>query len=121
MPVEVHISNDGHVVNMAYVDPWSIRDLLETYPQQKEWVEQGQDDMSILVDLRRTAHVPPGVLRVRESPLMKTPRVKRIAAVGGPEYARVLGDAVLRLIRFKGARFFKNMDEAMAYLRTSND
>jgi hypothetical protein len=119
MPVEIHISDDNIIVVMKYIDPWTVQDLMQTFPTAKTLCDQAQHELSILVDLRGTVHLPPGVLRARESPLLKSPRVKRVAAVGGPAYVRVLGDAVLRLVNFKGARFFEHIDDAMAYLQHS--
>ena len=119
MPVEVYTSDNDQIVHMDYIDPWSVGDLLATVPKQKEICEKLNHPVSVVVNLLGTRHIPPGVVRARESPLLKSPQVQQIVAVGGPAIAKVLGDVVLKVVNFKKARFFDTKEDAMKYLRES--
>ena len=117
MPVEVYTSDNDQIVHMDYIDPWSVGDLLATVPKQKEICDKLNHRVSIVVNLLGTKHIPPGVVRARESPLLRCPQVEQIVAVGGPAIAKVLGDVVLKVVGFKKAQFFDNKEDAMRFLR----
>src|SRR4051794_18615144 len=119
MPVNVYTSDNDRIIHMDYVDPWSVTDLLATFPQQKVLCERIKQPMIVVVDLLGTQRIPPGVVRARESPLLKSKYLEQIVAVGGPSIARVLGEVVLKVAGFKQAQFFQTREAATQALQVS--
>jgi hypothetical protein len=117
MPVNIYVSDNKRVVHMDYSDPWSITDLVDTFPLQKELCTKLSGPLAVIVNMEKTSHIPTGVMRARQAPLLKSSLVEQIIAVGGPVVARVLGDTVLRIAHYKNARFVATKDEAIRCLR----
>src|SRR5258708_2388949 len=107
MPVNVYTSDNDRVVHMDYVDPWTVTDLLNTFPEQKALGESFKQPIIIVVDLLGTQRIPPGVVRGREAPLLRNEHVKHIIVVGGPAIAKVVGEVILKVVGFKEAQFFQ--------------
>jgi hypothetical protein len=119
MPVNIYTSHNDRVVHTDYVDPWSVTDLLATIPEQKALCERFKAPVIIVVDLLGTQRIPPGVIRGRESPLLKNQYVKHIIVVGGPSIARVVGEVILKVVGFTQAQFFQTREAADQALQDS--
>ncbi len=119
MPFKVYTSDNDRIVYLEFVDPWSAADMFATFQWQKAFCERLDHPIYLVADLRATHRIPPGVLRARESPLLKTSHLEQIIMVGGPAIARVLGDTVLKIAGSQKARFFAGNEEALQYLRES--
>ena len=119
MPVNVYTSDNDRVVHTDYVDPWTVTDLLNTFPEQKALGESFKQPIIIVVDLLSTQRIPPGVVRGREAPLLRNEHVKHIIVVGGPAIAKVVGEVILKVVGFKEAQFFQTREAAMQALQKS--
>ena len=113
MPVNVYTSDNDRIVHMDYVDPWTLSDYLASVAVQQAVCNKLTGPVTLIVDLRGTSHVPPGIIRARESPLLRDKHLSTIIAVGGPVAAQFLGEAVLRLARYNKAHFVKTLEQAM--------
>jgi hypothetical protein len=116
MPATQGLSEDGSMITIAYIDPWTVEELTAQFKQQSVWLNAADHKIHVLFDLSKTRQIPPGVLRARESPILKHPNCGRIAVFGASSTIKAFADVTLKITRFGRAGFFKTQEEALGFL-----
>ncbi len=122
MPVTITESHNGRVLWITFIDPWTVMQMIDTFGRQREWCAHVQAPGAVIIDLRQSSQVPHDVLRARESPVLKDSKVSCIGTIAGHginhggELVRVLADVVLRMTRFRNARFFATEADTVSYV-----
>jgi hypothetical protein len=117
MPVTQTLEEDGRILRVIFVDPWSAEEMLKEFEDTKHYLDKATRPIHLLADMRGANRTTPGALRAREAPVLHHPMGGQVAVFGMNAVGRTLAETVFRLIRFRRARFFDSEAEALAYLR----
>jgi hypothetical protein len=118
MPVSADFQEDGHVVVVTIADPWIGRDLTAIYPMEKPYFDKAKYKVHTLVNLSAAHTVPPGVIATRQgSPHLLHPNRGQVVVIGASNLIRTLAETAMRVVHFKGVRFFDTDAQGWAYLR----
>jgi hypothetical protein len=117
MPGMVTLEENGYVIHYTYTDPWTMEDWSEVNQQSQAFYDQASHRLHVLLDVSRTRTVPAGIMRSRSTLDISHPNSGNIAIIGAAPMLKTIGEAILRLARFKRAKFFEKEEDARTYLR----
>src|SRR5579859_7118218 len=105
---------------MDIVSPWNLQELLvDVYPAALHFFDVSSCRVDTLVDVSKMTSIPSGVLRARQSPFLSHPRSGYQVVVGANVYAQRMAEILFHLTQFKRVRFFTRMDDAWAFLHST--
>lgn len=117
MPITQVLEENGRILRVIFVDPWSAEEMLKEFEDTKHYLDKATRPIHLLADMRGANRTTPGAMRAREAPMLHHPMGGQVAVFGMNPVGRTLAETVFRLIRFRRARFFDSEAEALAYLR----
>ncbi len=117
MPITQVLEENGRILRVIFVDPWSAEEMLKEFEDTKHYLDKATRPIHLLADMRGANRTTPGALRAREAPMLHHPMGGQVAVFGMNAVGRTLAETVFRLTRFRRARFFDSEAEALAYLR----
>jgi hypothetical protein len=118
MPVTLDIRENGHVVHYVLSGQWQPRDLMNLYDEEWAYRASVNHPVHALMDLRKMANVPPGVLTVRKgAPTLLHRNDSHFVLVGANVYAQAVAETIFKLTHYTKAKFVATEEEAWAYLR----
>jgi hypothetical protein len=116
MPVTQKLIENGRILLVTFVDPWTTEELLQLFPEGNKYYAAAEQPIHALLDVSRIKSIAPGALRAREAPF-KHPMSGYVAIVGANTVARTLGETIFKLARFQRFSFFNTYEEGLAFLR----
>jgi hypothetical protein len=112
MPVNLQASENGKSMTLTLSDPWTINELLDTYPKAEVLFDAAKGPVHTIVDISKIGSIPSGALRARKSPFMSHPNSHTQVIVGAQHFARKMAEMVFQLTNFKRVKFFETIQEA---------
>src|SRR5437899_1614483 len=98
MPTTLDIEEGGQLFVLRLIDPWTMEDLLTTYPKALAHLNNGENyKVCTLVDLTQMKVVAKSALKGRINPFVTHPRNGPVVVVGANQFARVIVDTALRI------------------------
>jgi hypothetical protein len=117
MPVTADLIENGRIICLRTASPWNVDETFEAYKVAEGYFDAATHKLHSLVDVRDLVSIPPGVLKVRNTPFISHKNSGNMAVVGAQKLARTLAETMLKLTSFKRARFFETYEEAIDYLK----
>lgn len=118
MPYESYPLDDGNILFVAFIDPFTTKEMEESWARNHEIRIRRTRRLHILLDLRHLKKPPPrGAIRGWRDSSVTHPNAGHIAMVGGNSVTRFIANTVYKLAHFDRGHFFETYDEALACLR----
>jgi len=117
MPVTTDLLENGRIIYLRTASPWSIEETFEAYKVAETYFDTALHKLHSLIDVRDLVSIPPGVLKVRNTPFISHKNSGNMAVVGAQKLARTLAETMLKLTSFKRAKFFETYEDAIDYLK----
>jgi hypothetical protein len=117
MPVTTDLLENGRIIRLCTVSPWTIDQTFEAYKIAETHFDTAPHKLHSLVDVSDLGSIPSGVMKVRNAPFVHHKNSGQMAVVGAQKLARTLAETMLKVSNFKRAKFFDTYDEALDYLK----
>jgi hypothetical protein len=98
MPTHFEIEDRGLMV-ITITEPWSMADLIATYPAAEKHLNAINHPVFTLVDIRRMQTVPSGALAGRNSPYIVNARCQKVIVVGANPFAKKLTEVAFNITK----------------------
>jgi len=121
MPVTTELIENGRIICLRTASPWTVEETFEAYKIAEGYFEAASHRIHSLVDVSAITSIPPGVMKVRNTPFLSHKNSGNMAVVGAQKLARTLAEVMLKMANFKRASFFTTYEEALAYLKQLGD
>lgn len=118
MPIEFKIEDDGWIIHYNITDPLEIKELLETYKQERAHRDATPHLVHSITNMTGVRRIPRNFMSAGSGPGLKHPRSGELIIIGlSPMLSRII-EPILRLARFNRLKVMKTEAEAFAQLRT---
>ena|SRR5260221_6966006 len=118
MPVESYPIDDGRILYVAFIDPFTTEEMEDIWARNHEIRSRATHKLHLLLDLRQLKMPPPrGAIRGWRDSSVTHPNAGNIAIVGGNAITRLIANTVFKLARFDRGQFFESYEDALAHLR----
>ncbi len=119
MPVSFEILEDGWVACYTFEKPWTTAEFTAHYPEDAAYRLSVNHPVHWFLNAHTANQLPPAdILRARiNAPAMLYPTSGKMVLAGTTPLETRIAETILRLIRYKNARFFGTPEEAWRYLR----
>lgn len=116
MPVTQELIENGRILLITFIDPWTAEELLRLFPEGKRYYAAAQQPLHTLIDASRIKSIALGALRARAAPFTHS-MSGHVAIVGANAVARTVGETIFKLAHFKRFAFFDTYEEGLAFLQ----
>ncbi|RMG82403.1 MAG: hypothetical protein D6712_14685 [Chloroflexi bacterium] len=120
MGIEVYWDDDEHrIMRHVYTDPWTAKDVYSALTYMHELLDAINHQVQLIIDVRQSQSVPPGILRAVRQVLYKHHPNQGTAYIVG---ANTIMLSTYRVLRYlyppitKSYRFANTLDEAYALI-----
>ena len=118
MPVTFYALESGRILYVRIVSPWTVDDLIATYPLQKPYFDQASGRVHSLYDMLEMRAIPKTPLRGRFSPGLFHKSSGYVVVVGADSSpARMLTDLSFRLMGKTDYRYATSFESGLAFLK----
>ncbi|MCA9902933.1 MAG: hypothetical protein KC547_03675 [Anaerolineae bacterium] len=107
---------DGCILQVVTADPWTLEDLTSAMHEITTTDDNSPAPRHSLIDVSRTHHLPPGILRARVHPDLVRMNTGYIVIVGANAIVRTMANALAMMALSTRIQHFNTMQDAMDFI-----
>jgi len=117
MPVTMELRENGRVLYYTISEPWTLKELMDRYPEEQAYRDSVAHTVHELVNLSRIGKIPPNALAARHIPAFSHSKSGFFVIVSSNILVQRLAQTIFQLARSRQLRFFESEDKGWEFIR----